>query len=152
LAFQILRGNSRLYLPVLTPDLSSFLHILPTAFLNGFFEPLPGSGGQLIYIAFSIELIPIWLLLFYALIHLLRSRLRLNGFALFCLVFSLTGLLLIGYIIPFAGAIVRYRSIYLPFLLAPALNILRDQPLFQRLNKTLTRQLTGTPNLLITFF
>jgi len=39
--------------------------------------------------------------------------------------------------IPFAGAIVRYRSIYLLFLLAPFLHSLRTLPFLQRLNENL---------------
>ncbi|HZE85689.1 MAG TPA: hypothetical protein VE035_15335, partial [Puia sp.] len=55
--FQVLEGNSRIDLPVLAPTFISFWHVLPVAILNGFFEPLPGTGGQLLYLVFSIELL-----------------------------------------------------------------------------------------------
>ncbi len=42
-----------------------------------------------------------------------------NSFILFGLFFSLSILLIIGYTIPIIGAIVRYRSIYLSFILTP---------------------------------
>ena len=42
-----------------------------------------------------------------------------DTFILFSLFFSLSVLLIIGYTIPIIGAIVRYRSIYLPFLITP---------------------------------
>ena len=42
-----------------------------------------------------------------------------NSFILFGLFFSISILLIIGYTIPIIGAIVRYRSIYLPFILTP---------------------------------
>ncbi|HMH20438.1 MAG TPA: hypothetical protein VK563_01620, partial [Puia sp.] len=65
--FQMLTGKSRIGLPVLEPTLLSFWHVLPTAILNGFFQPLPGAGGQLLYLAFSVELLLIWLIIFYSL-------------------------------------------------------------------------------------
>jgi len=46
-------------------------------------------------------------------------------------------MLLIGAIVPFAGAIVRYRSLYLPFLLAPCLHSLLHWPPLRRLNQRL---------------
>ncbi len=187
--FQVLHGNSRIYLPVLEPTVNSFLHILPTALFNGFLQPLPGSGGQSIYLVFSIELILIWLVVLWGLISLLRPgplrpgdvpiqsparRLREGsqpspprppvpnprpahlktlatqpapgsprptGFLLCCLLFAASGLLLIGYIIPFAGAIIRYRSLYLPFLLLPFVHILHRSPFFAGLNDRLNRLL-----------
>ncbi len=141
--FQQLQGNSRLPLPVLTPDFSSFARILPTAFMNGFFEPLPGSGGQPIYLAFSWELILIWLVALWA---LLRSLIIPHSFSICCLVFVFSGMLLVGFTIPFAGTIVRYRSIYLPFLLAPAIYTLRKHPAIQWLNDRLSRLTLNRPH------
>jgi len=142
--FQVFQGHSRLYLPQLQPTTASFLHVLPSALVNGFCEPLPGAGGQSIYLVFSIELVLIWAIVLLGLLSLLRPARNLSrplvsrsGFLLCCLVFSFSGLLLIGYTIPFAGAIVRYRSLYLPFLLAPFLHLLHRQPLFQKLNDRL---------------
>jgi hypothetical protein len=50
-------------------------------------------------------------------------------------------MLTIGFFVPFAGTIVRYRSIYLPFLLAPALHTLRQLPVIQPLNRWLNNKL-----------
>jgi hypothetical protein len=66
---------------------------------------------------------------------------KFSVFGVGCLVFALLGMLIIGYIIPFAGAIVRYRSIYLPFLLAPFLDILRELPVVQQCNSWLGRKI-----------
>ncbi len=242
--FQALEGGSRLYLPVLEANWNSLLHVLPTALRNGFFEPLPGSGGKKIYMAFSIELLAIWAVIACAIFRrvfrigrpgagpLLKSRtdisspltgnpganspstnrsganapmpgspgansplpssvganspltLSLRGrvptppkdplimnqmlqpispsvfppepptplpsrvqlpptfpFAVACIVFAVITLLQIGMIIPFAGAIVRYRSIALPFLLAPFLYSLRHWRPFDRLSKTLSEHI-----------
>ena len=145
--FRDLEGHSRLYLPMLDGSWNSLWHVLPAAALNGFFEPLPGSGGQKIYLAFSIELILIWAVVLAAVTlhstHPLKPRLSAPppiptlAFSRCCLIFSLLGMLLVGAIVPFAGAIVRYRSLYLPFLLAPCLHSLTQWPPLRRLNQRL---------------
>jgi hypothetical protein len=153
--FQGLEGHSRLYLPELDGSWNSLWRVLPYTVLNGLFEPLPGSGGQRIYLVFSVELILIWCVVLAAITLRLFSRLgRVRApvspppsdakafgagaaFSRCCLIFSLLGLLLVGAIVPFAGAIVRYRSLYLPFLLAPFLHSLIHWPPFRRLNQRL---------------
>jgi hypothetical protein len=123
--FRELTGNSRIYLPILEPTLTSFLSVLPIACINGFFQPIPGFGGQAHYIFFSIELIIIWLLVANT-AYLIFSK-KNSSFSRFdCAIvfFSVAGMIIIGFTIPFAGAIIRYRSIYLPFLIAPCLNVL----------------------------
>jgi hypothetical protein len=117
-SFQALQGNSRINLPLLDGTFGSLLHTLPAALLNGWFEPLPGAGGQKVYLIFSLELLLIWATVILALLR----RPALSSFSAGCIVFALLGMLLMGVIVPFVGAIVRYRSIYLPFLLAPFLD------------------------------
>jgi hypothetical protein len=160
--FRDLEGHSRLYLPELDGSWNSMWRVLPSAIRNGLFEPLPGSGGQKIYLAFSIELLLIWSVVLAAITihstHSLKPRIPVLpdhsaaasnigrslerplppsvptfAFSRCCLIFSLLGMLLIGAIVPFAGAIVRYRSLYLPFLLAPCLHSLALRRLNQRL-------------------
>ena len=124
--FYDLQGHSRLALPALDGSWSGLILTLPDAAFNGLFQPLPGAGGQPIYLVFSIELLILWAV---AVLAILR-RPALPPFSIFCLVFALTGMLLVGLFVPFAGTIVRYRSIYLPFLLAPFLHALSTtQPL-----------------------
>jgi hypothetical protein len=145
--FRDLEGHSRLFLPELDGSWNSVWHVLPAAALNGLFEPLPGSGGQKIYLAFSVELILIWTIVLAAITlhstHPLKPRLSppppipVLAFSRCCLLFSLSGMLLIGAIVPFAGALVRYRSLYLPFLLAPCLHSLVHWPALRRLNQRL---------------
>lgn len=161
--FHILTGNSRLYLPVLEATWGSYLKVFPIAILNGFFQPLPGSGGQTIYLVFSAEGIVLWGILGFALFKTMMPGSYPTGsyssnlpdktiaatasgtpflvIGITFFLFALLNLVLIGYTIPFAGAIVRYRSIFLPFLLAPALYMLRNYRILRNLNGRLFRTL-----------
>jgi hypothetical protein len=152
-SFQVLEGHSRLPLPALDGGLASVWRAFPSAVRNSLFEPLPGSGGQPLYLAFSVELLVIWIIVLLAGIRSLRlayparnprSR-RLStathAFPAACLLFALAGMLTIGFFVPFAGTIIRYRSIYLPFLLAPAIHTLRQVPAIQALNRWLDNKL-----------
>ena len=130
-SFQVLIGNSRINLPQMDGTFGSLLHTLPAALLNGWFEPLPGTGGQKVYLIFSIELLLIWAIVILALLR----RPALSTFSTGCIVFALLGMLLMGLIVPFVGAIVRYRSIYLPFLLAPFLYVLCTRTILRRLDE-----------------
>jgi hypothetical protein len=126
--------------------------VLPDALFNGLFQPIPGAGGQKIYLFFSLELYAIWIIALLALakasVRLItpNSQLKAHNSKLTahssqltaCLLLALPGMLLVGYIIPFVGAIVRYRSIYLPFLLAPCMTILQTSPPFPKLKNALT--------------
>jgi hypothetical protein len=144
-SFQVLEGHSRLPLPTFNGTLTSVWRAFPAAVRNGFFEPLPGSGGQPFYLAFSIELIFVWLIVILATIRSLRHSTAPApanpAFPTACLLFALGGMLTIGFFVPFAGTLIRYRSIYLPFLLAPALHTLRGHPTIQRLNHWLNNRL-----------
>jgi hypothetical protein len=158
LAFRVLEGHSRLYLPALDGSWSSIWRVLPAATRNGLFEPLPGSGGQSIYMIFSLELMAIWVTILVALLFRLKSRRsdpsdplpndpsrRPSLFSIACILFALTGLLMIGFMVPFAGAIVRYRSIFLPFLLAPFLHSLCSTHLIKKLNTSLSIYIFSGP-------
>ncbi|MEP6746359.1 MAG: hypothetical protein ABJB86_01465 [Bacteroidota bacterium] len=127
--FILLEGGSRIFLPALAPSVASFLTVFPVALINGFFQPFPGAGGKLIYTAFSAELMFMWLIILFACWLMIRKKtIRLSNFDITCLLFALPGMIMIGYMVPFAGAIIRYRTIYLPFLLAPFVNIICDYP------------------------
>jgi len=148
--FYVLEGHSRLPLPALTGTWTSLFQVLPAAIRNGAFEPLPGSGGQPIYLAFSLELLGIWAISLFSILRTIRNNRKptvltkepiLTPFGLFSLLLALTGMLIIGITVPFAGAIVRYRSIYLLFLLAPFLHSLRTLPFIQVINEWMSRYL-----------
>jgi hypothetical protein len=155
--FVSLEGHSRLPLLVMDGTWTSIIKTIPYAIRNGFFEPLPGSGGQIIYLAFSFELLAIWIIIAAALLRRPSPPQTAlprpvpprpgspNSFTLFCIIFSFSGLLIIGATVPFVGAIVRYRSIFLPFLVAPALCGLHAKPLIRRLDDWLSLHLLRIP-------
>ena len=155
--FYFLEAHSRIYLPAIDGAWPSLLHALPYILRNGCFEPLPGSGGQSIYLAFALELLLIWTIALIAIIRIIAQRNAQNRpqntpaadrpgrpFSLFCLTLALAGMLLIGVTVPFIGALVRYRSICLPFLLAPFLHTLCALPAVGKINTWLTKNLLFT--------
>lgn len=117
-SFLALEGNSRMPLDTIGPGPAGLLRALPNAFINGFLMPYPGQFPNFLYSLFGFEMYAILLLLACGLITFWRKG---NNGQLpvwwGTIVFGILGILVIGYIVPFAGALVRYRSIYLPFLL-----------------------------------
>lgn len=139
--FDTLEGNTRLPLISLEPNFKSFAGEFPTAFLNGFLLPYPGQFNPL-YGLFSIEIYLILVLLIYGLIKSKSVSITgssVPGYLGSFLIFGFLGILVCGYIIPFAGALVRYRSIYLPFLWAATFFFLSNQPAVHKLNLMIRR-------------
>ena len=138
--FQQLEGGSRMTLPLLENRWRSLLSVFPYALVNGLFMPFPGTGGQAIYSLFGLELLLIWAFIAYALYYgASEKNWRWTGFEIYCLFFALSAAILTGYIIPFAGAIIRYRSIFYSFLLIPFLSLLQYHPAIASLNRRIGR-------------
>jgi hypothetical protein len=110
--FLQLKGT-RFALTPLENNITSFVKVLPQAVGNVLVRPyLPEAKGALQWMV-AIENLVVMLLL---LLSLLINRLRLlsllsNPFALALLMIVLTNYILIGYTVPFPGAIVRYKII-----------------------------------------
>jgi hypothetical protein len=110
-----MQGNTRYALDSLKPGPVSFLKILPQAFANSVLRPYPWEGKNMMQSVSSLEVI---FLLAGVLFFLLGSRSRdqvSHPLYWLFLYFGFSQLVLIGYIVPFPGAIVRYRTI--PFLM-----------------------------------
>ena len=56
-----------------------------------------------------------------------RDNINIAPFIYFCVFFSLSMFLMIGYTIPIIGALVRYRSIYFPLLITPMICMINWQ-------------------------
>lgn len=124
--FLLLTGNTKFNTPVLENTTADLLKFLPFAFSSSLLRPVPGSDIKL------TQLIPIvenYLILFLLLggvaysIVFHKPSIR-HPLILTCLTISFFLLLFIGYTVCFDGAIVRYRSVLIPFLLVPAVVLL----------------------------
>lgn len=103
----------------LDPTFASFSKNIPPALNHAFLRPYPWETDDIFHLAGAIEL---YLILILCLVQLIRKKsIRLSPFEAGLIGFSLLGLILIGYIVPNYGSILRYRSVYLPFLITPLL-------------------------------
>lgn len=118
-AFQKLQGNSSIKSIKLEPTALSFFKNSPKAVSTSVLRPYPGDVKHLLSLAAATETIFL-LLLFLCFIIWRTNGIQSKAFLWFCIFFSVSFLLIIGYTVNFIGAIVRYRSIILPFLLVPA--------------------------------
>ena len=113
--FNALDGNSKVNLPILQPSFSSFAHFFPYAFDLLFFRPHVGELKNTNYVIAFLEN-TFFLILAIASLLFQKINRRIPPLLLFFLFFSVSVLLLCGYTVSFVGAIVRYKSLALPFL------------------------------------
>ncbi len=112
--------------------------LFPKAVVNGFLQPLPFQLKKATYLPAAMEIILFVILLLHALYFLVKNKKILtdshqkrNGaLLLFCSFFCASSFLLIGYLIPYLGAIVRYKAVVWPFLILPLLSILPNPKAF----------------------
>jgi hypothetical protein len=113
------KSQSAVNVNSLYPTFSSFLTSFPQALNHSLIRPYITETTTLLYIPAAIEIIIYEILLLIFL--LFRRDQKPDPFISFGIFFSLSMFLMIGYTIPILGAIVRYRSIYFPFLVIPVL-------------------------------
>ena len=111
-------GGSMVPVEELNPSTWGFIKAIPQALSLSTLRPYPGDIQHILSLAAAIEID--FILLLFVLFLFYRQPTHINKpFIYFCLFFSFTTLLSIGYTVNFIGAIVRYRSILLPFLVTP---------------------------------
>ncbi len=122
-SFLNLKGGSPVPVMVLKPTALGFLKNMPQALSLSTIRPYPADVKHLLSLAAATE---INILLFCFILFLLwrKNDMPIQPFLLFCLFFSFTVLLTIGYTVNFLGSIVRYRSIILPFLVIPMMALI----------------------------
>lgn len=110
-------SQSAININPLFPHFRSFLNNSPQALNHSLMRPYLTEKFTILYIPAAIEIFicEVLLLLFL----LFRSNKKPDPFIYFGIFFSISIFLMIGYTIPIIGAIVRYRSIYLPLLIIP---------------------------------
>lgn len=115
-------SDTQIELALLDPSFKSFAANAPQSLNHVLLRPYLWELPVKSLLPLNIEL-AIYQLLF--LLFLFFRRERSPGsdtpFLVFAIVFSLSLFLLIGYIVPNLGSIVRYRSLYLPLIITPLL-------------------------------
>jgi hypothetical protein len=128
-SFFVLKGNTEYKLDSLKPGPISFVRILPQATVNTFFRPYPWEGKSLLQSLSSVDVIFIVAGLFFFIVSPRRRQQISHPLYWLFLYYSISQLIIIGYVVPFPGAIVRYRSI--SFLLL-VLFLYAGNPLLQQ--------------------
>jgi hypothetical protein len=116
--FLSLGGGSAVTVAPLQASLGSFVQNAPQAFSLSVIRPYPTDVRHLLSLAAAVE-INLILLLLLVLLFLRKKVSPPRPFLLFCLFFSFSLLMMVGYSVNILGAIVRYRSIIFPFLIVP---------------------------------
>ena len=117
-AFMKLTGGSAVQIRELQPTVGSFLKNTPEAITLSTIRPYPGDVHHILSLAAAVEVD--FLLLMFILFHFFKTNsIQSRHFIYFCIFFSFSVLLTIGYTVNFLGAIVRYRSIIIPLLIVP---------------------------------
>jgi hypothetical protein len=116
------KARSFIGVPTLAPDLVSFIKAAPRAMAHVWLRPhaLDYQLSPLLGLFFWEQFVLLGLLAYWLLAGK-RQQLQQQGAILFSLVFVFFILLIIGYTVPILWAIIRYRAIYLPFILLPVL-------------------------------
>jgi hypothetical protein len=115
------KANSQIELTVLTPDLKSFRTNFREALDHGFLQPHFWKTNHWTGFLASLEWSILFLFpLFWVLVF--RRKVQIHShFIWFGFAVAFTMFIMIGYIIPNLNSIVRYKSIYLPFIITPIL-------------------------------
>lgn len=128
-AFKELQGNSGIEFPELKPTIGSFIMNTPHALSSTTLRPHPGDVKHIFSMAAATET-TFLLLLFFLFLFWRTNGVKSTSFIWFCIFFSFSFLLTIGFTVNFLGAIVRYRSIVLPFLLVPVISLIHWERIF----------------------
>lgn len=109
-------AKSTIRIPLLTASPWSFIKNAPTAFINVFARPSVFESADPFTLIAAVENETVMLLLIIALMFVNRSAISLPVLW-FCL-FLVTGFyVMIGWVTPTLGAIVRYKAVVFPFLM-----------------------------------
>jgi hypothetical protein len=119
-AFTVLQGNSGIETKILEPTPLSFIKNFPHAFSATTLRPHPGDVKHILSMAAAIET-TLLLFLFVLFIFWRNKGEAPIPFTWFYIFFAFSLLITIGYTVNFLGAIVRYRSIIIPFLMIPVI-------------------------------
>jgi hypothetical protein len=116
--FLLLNGNSAIKVPSLIATTESVIMYFPTAIDIAFVRPHLSEIKNASYaLAFGETLLSATVIILFLVFG--KHKRLMPPFYICCLYFAFSVLLLDGYTVTFTGAIVRYRSLVLPLLMAP---------------------------------
>ncbi len=115
---EIKGGNSTIPTKKLQPNAISFLINTPQAINLSVLRPNPGDVRHILTLAAALE-IGALLILFVLFLFWRTNGIGSKNLVYFCLFFSFSLLLAIGFSVNNLGAIVRYRSVVIPLLVIP---------------------------------
>ena len=130
--FALGRANTNYKMDSLQPTIKSFAEQAPSALRNSFLSPYPMEFQNLYMNLFSFEMMAYWILFVMMLIFPAKINHSNQEFIVFGVAFTFLIFLFTGYITPTAGALIRYRSIYFPFILLPILCNINWENLFDK--------------------
>lgn len=134
-------GHSSVVVNELKPTFISFVRNTPQAFSLAVLRPYPSDVRHILSLAAAIETSLI-LLFFLIFLFWRKSKIQLSPVLLFCIFFSFGVLFMIGFSVNNIGAIVRYRSIVYPLLLAPMAAKIN----WKRINQVVFRNINNNNN------
>ena len=106
-----LHGNTRYALDSLEPGPVSFLKILPQAAANSMLRPFPWEGKNGLQSGSSVEVLMLIAGFLFFMLSARRYEQITHPLLWLFLYYGISQFILIGYTVPFPGAIVRYRTI-----------------------------------------
>jgi hypothetical protein len=112
-------ANSQIPLDKLEPHASSYLKNLPQAINHGFLRPYPFETTSIFSILLATELVAFISLFIFYLFNAENKKIKNNEFVYFGICLSIFMFIFIGYTIPNYHSIIRYKSIFLPFIITP---------------------------------
>ncbi len=113
-------SSSAININPLFPHFRSFLNNAPQALNHSLMRPYLSENNTWFHIPPAIEIF-LYEITFLLFLFFKNRRNIITPLIYFSVFFSLSMFLMIGYTIPIIGALVRYRSIYFPFLIIPLL-------------------------------
>lgn len=116
-------ARTQLPMDTLLPTTGSLLKNLPQAINHGFVRPYLWESNNAFDVLIAFELV-VYLIMFALCIFLVKKPSdHFTPFILYGISVAISVLILNGYIVPNFNSLVRYRSIFLPFLITPLLSI-----------------------------
>jgi hypothetical protein len=130
--------------PALKPEISSYIQQFPIAINHSFFRPYFTETTGILSIISAIESYLLITIIVIAVIFFRNSIAILNQpFTLLLVSFAFINYLLIGYTVPFSGAVVRYRVVFELFLLIPTILMIDKDNLISNQLDNLQRKIVN---------